>query len=304
MQNSVLVGILITLLSKKKVGLYELSLKYEVSSRTVIRYIDALSEGGVPIVSFRGRNGGYSILDSFRLSSMYFTPTEYDRLIACVEAMPIDEIGVSVLDKLKGLRKNESSAFSSSVDKIVIDTSFSPAFENKFNALSRATKNNQLTQITYHDKFGLLSIRDIEPLKFVYKDNVWYIYAYCRTREDFRFFKINRISGVKLFDENFNQRDYCLDTKTLNEFLKEREHIDLTISLEAEILAEVQEWLGEDSLIKKGTGYMAFASVPYDDFLINKLLTFGDKIKVIKPTKLIASFSKKLDKLLKYYNTL
>ncbi len=303
MQNSILVGILITLLSKKKVGLYELSLKYEISRRTVIRYIDALSEGGVPIVSFRGRNGGYGILDSFKLSSMYFTPAEYDRLIASIEAMPVDEIGVSVLDKLNGLKKNEST-FSSSANNIVVDTSFSAAFENKFNALNKAMKNSQLTQITYHDKFGLMSIRDIEPLNFVYKDNIWYVYAYCRTREDFRFFKINRISGIKLFDENYEKRDYCLNTKALNEFLNEREHIDLTISLDADILAEVQEWLGEDCLIKKGAGFMAFARVPYDDFLINKLLTFGDKIRVIKPTKLIADFTKKLNSLIKYYNTL
>ena len=43
MQNSVLIGMLTTLLAKDKVRAEEFAEKYEISTRTVIRYIDALS---------------------------------------------------------------------------------------------------------------------------------------------------------------------------------------------------------------------------------------------------------------------
>ena len=67
MQNGVLFGILMTLLNQKRASATELAAKYELSPRTINRYIDALGEAGIPIVSVSGRHGGFEIMDSFRL---------------------------------------------------------------------------------------------------------------------------------------------------------------------------------------------------------------------------------------------
>ena len=62
MQNGVLFGILMTLLNQKRASATELAAKYELSPRTINRYIDALGEAGIPIVSVSGRHGGFEIM--------------------------------------------------------------------------------------------------------------------------------------------------------------------------------------------------------------------------------------------------
>ena len=100
MQNGVLFGILMTLLNQKRASATELAAKYELSPRTINRYIDALGEAGIPIVSVSGRHGGFEIMDSFRLEAAYFTAGEYERLIESVKGFSGDKMAQKLEDKL------------------------------------------------------------------------------------------------------------------------------------------------------------------------------------------------------------
>ena len=87
MQQSDIFGILLTILNHRKVKREYLAEKFEVSTRTVQRYIDVLGEAGVPIISTRGKNGGFSVTDDFKLDSSFFTEAEVARIISCLNAM-------------------------------------------------------------------------------------------------------------------------------------------------------------------------------------------------------------------------
>ena len=300
MQNSILVGILSTLLAKKKVTAIELATKYEISVRTVMRDIDVINESGVPIVAYRGRNGGYGIIENYKLTSSFLTKEEYERIFSALETMPADKVTSSIRDKLTGLNTSSNTRLTQS-DKVIIDTGFSSAFKNKFNVLQQAITDRIETHVSYIDKFGDASERTIQPLSFVYKDNTWYVYSFCLTRNDFRFFKINRISGISLTENHFEPRHFLLNESVLDKFLKESEHVDVTLSFDNDALVDIQEWLGEQSVIKKGAGYVAYARLPYDDFLLNKLIAFGTKVKVVKPARLCTDLVKYVYSLLNHY---
>ena len=78
MQMNILVGMLSTLLSSDGVvKADELAEEFEISKRTVYRYIDVLSEGGIPIQSHFGRGGGWTILENYKLKSTFFTKEEF-----------------------------------------------------------------------------------------------------------------------------------------------------------------------------------------------------------------------------------
>lgn len=107
MQIPVLFAILSTLLSAEGVvKADDLAQKYEISKRTVYRYVATLSESGVPVESHLGRGGGWSILPSYKLKSTYLTEGESQFLFDLLAGSPSDE-AKSLTNKLSGLLRKQ-----------------------------------------------------------------------------------------------------------------------------------------------------------------------------------------------------
>ena len=80
MQTFLLFGILINILKKGKTTTQELANEFEVSRRTILRYLDKLAMAGVPLYGERGKNGGISIMKDYVFDKSFFTPQEKDFL--------------------------------------------------------------------------------------------------------------------------------------------------------------------------------------------------------------------------------
>jgi predicted DNA-binding transcriptional regulator YafY len=65
-----LVSLVLLLRQRGRLSAPELARELEVSTRTVLRDIEALSTAGVPVYVDRGRNGGFSLLPGFRTELM------------------------------------------------------------------------------------------------------------------------------------------------------------------------------------------------------------------------------------------
>ncbi len=103
MQTTVLIEMFTTLLVRRKITREALSEKFELSTRTITRYIDVLSKAGIPIESRAGIGGGYSLPDDFKLDRMLFCPAEYGRIaraLADTEHLYPDALNRTLLDKL------------------------------------------------------------------------------------------------------------------------------------------------------------------------------------------------------------
>jgi predicted DNA-binding transcriptional regulator YafY len=73
MKFEIMMCVLFELMSKKCVKASYLADKYEVSVRSIHRYINELEMAGVPIYTMRGNQGGFAIIDTFKFSSSFFT---------------------------------------------------------------------------------------------------------------------------------------------------------------------------------------------------------------------------------------
>lgn len=292
MQNGVLFGILMTLLNQKRASATELAAKYELSPRTINRYIDALGEAGIPIVSVSGRHGGFEIMDSFRLEAAYFTAGEYERLIESVKGFSGDEMAQKLEEKLKSLSKSVSDDFFLASDKLIVFNSDNKSLLGKLQTVKDALKKNLVLDIDYHAAEGNIGKRRIEPLCLYLRDGQWYVYAFCRLREDFRFFKLNRIFGCTKTQEKFSPRTFDGRLADFNE--RKSPRTDVTIAFKPNVLAEVEEWLGVENVVKSkdGNGYWGFGSFPYDKMLVSKIMGFGSNVKVLRPAKLVSEIRK------------
>ena len=80
MKYALLLKILFDLLGKRKVTASYLSEKYDISPRTVYRYVEELAKVA-PVYVKRGRDGGVSIADNYKLPMGFMTEKEYDAVI-------------------------------------------------------------------------------------------------------------------------------------------------------------------------------------------------------------------------------
>jgi predicted DNA-binding transcriptional regulator YafY len=60
-----LVALLGLLQARGQMSALQLAAELEVSPRTILRDIEALSTAGIPVYAVRGRNGGFALLDGF-----------------------------------------------------------------------------------------------------------------------------------------------------------------------------------------------------------------------------------------------
>ena len=98
MKLYVALGIFSELMRKDRVKASYLATKYEVSTRTIYRYLDILESAGIKTVTYSGYNGGLSIDKSYSVNFDILSQKEKDYLMYHIED---DSISKSIRQKLK-----------------------------------------------------------------------------------------------------------------------------------------------------------------------------------------------------------
>lgn len=292
MKYEIMLGILFELLSKKCVKAAYLADKFDVSTRSIHRYITSLEMAGVPIYTIRGNNGGFAIVDTYRLSSSFMTKIEFEQTISALEAIT-DSVPNKTLDsainKLKSANKNQESSFDIKSGGIIIDAGpwgDTVNYKAKLAVIQKSLEECKKLQITYHDRNGDITKRLIEPHVIVFKQGLWYVYAYCNLREEFRFFKTGRIEQAIITDEKFVKRDLSKMSLPLDFWHTNVVGEDVIMEIDKLCVSDVEEWLGIEHVKLINGKYIASANLPFDNGLVSKIMSYGKGIKVIEPQKL------------------
>lgn len=285
--------ILMLLLQKRKLTATEIANRYDVSVRSVYRYIEELTVCGVPVDVARGRYGGITIADTFRLPAGYFTREEYSATINALDAMASqisDEHLISARAKLESRQKSEKREMSVCGNVIVDGGTWgdSAKFSEKMHVCEQAVNECKSLHIDYISRGGEHTKRTIDPHVLIFKQNVWYVWAFCHAKQEFRTFKIGRIKSASFTGKEFKKREFTRDDIDLNFNRKSDELIDVTLKIEKNSLADAEEWLGIDNIEPRGNGFIARLTLPDDNVLVNKILSYGGAVSVVEPAELKA----------------
>lgn len=285
-------GILMNILnSPRPVSRKVLADKFEISERTVSRYVDAMSSDcDIPLVTSYGNGGGYSLADSYKLEQSFFTTAEYARILACLHAVKKDfndDVMMTLEEKFHNLSANvNDEKYLLKNDKLVIDSSAwqNPVqYRSAITVLNKAIDEKITLWMRYVDKHDSRSERLFDAYSLVLKEGVWYVYGFCHARQDFRLFKLSRIKDLTITKNRFEVREGSNVYEKLNEEFINRQKVDISIAFDGEALAAVEEWLGVDSVTNRDGCYYASGYVYSEDLLLQKLLTFGSHVRVLSP---------------------
>lgn len=127
MRASRLLALLLLLQVRQRMTTTELAGRLEVSRRTVLRDVQALSAAGVPVYAERGRHGGIVLLPGARLNASHLEPDEMETLlIGGLDSAQREELGLRAAQqmatrKINARRSTPDAPGVSLVDLVVVD---------------------------------------------------------------------------------------------------------------------------------------------------------------------------------------
>jgi predicted DNA-binding transcriptional regulator YafY len=193
-----------------------LAARFEVSSRTIERDLSALQQAGVPIYATPGRRGGYAIDVQHTLPPLNLSAAEVAAVataLAADTATPFTHAGRTALQKILAvLGEVDAEGVRELASRIrLFDDADGRARPPA--VVEGAIVAQRVLDITYRDKTGLASTRTVEPVAVLGVRPHWYLWAWCRSRQAPRSFRLDRITDAVMTDEAVPDRG--LDPATL-----------------------------------------------------------------------------------------
>lgn len=270
------------LLEKGRMTAAELAEKLEVSQRTVLRDVDALSAAGVPVYTAQGAGGGVALLPGHVLDKAALSDEEQRQLLLALQSLPGGE-GEQALTKLSALFRREPE------DWLQVNLSrwgAGTADSEKFQLLKRAVLERRVLRFHYASSYGSTRPRRVLPARLVFKGQGWYLQAYDPEREGYRTFRLSRILSPELTGEVFHQPlnppevDYSGEIPPLF-------RVSVRLRFARCMAYRVYDEFDQGCVSVQPDGSLLVETVfPEDQWLYGYLLSFGAAVEVLSPDTL------------------
>nr|WP_293841660.1 YafY family protein [uncultured Arsenicibacter sp.] len=210
-----LTAILTQLQTKRILTATELAQRFSVSIRTIYRDIRALEQAGVPVVTEEGK--GYSLMEDYRIPPVMFTESQANALILAEQLVLKNKDAsfirdyLEAIDKIKAvLKQNVRHKANLLTDRTRFDQNIHrERTSNNVSALQFALTNFRLTKIEYVNEAQQSSVRLVEPFALLSTEN-WLLVAWCRSRNQFRYFRLDRIKHLDVLNQSFTPHNMTL----------------------------------------------------------------------------------------------
>lgn len=299
MKTERLFQIVYYLLEKKSVTAPELAEKLSVSVRTVYRDVEALSMAGVPIYCIAGNGGGISLMPGFTIDKALLTEEEWRQILYALQSIKVADENVEKLVSKIGTVCGKQEA-----DWIEVDFSrwgHSKEDNMKFNTLRQAIIQKRIIEIQYIDAHGKQSIRKLEPVRLVFRNANWYVHGYCQSARNFRCFKMNRIVEIEVTDMIFHENYGEVPDLEVKGDLRE---IYFQLRISAKMAYRAFDDFGESHIQREKDGSVILsAKIPYDNWIITYILSYGTNVEILKPLWLKDEMKYNVKKLAEFYET-
>lgn len=305
-----LTAILIHLQTKRVVRAQELADRFGISLRTVYRDVRSLEEAGVPIGAEAGV--GYFLTD-YHLPPVMLTNAEVSALLLGAKFIEkwtdssVQTAFESALYKLKSvLKRPDQEHLDDLAPNVAVSKPLSrPSYtDGLLDGVQRAVAQHHVLTIDYQSISDAETRRDVEPVGLYHYGSAWHLIAFCRTRQDYRDFRVDRIRELTDTNQRFARRDRL----TLQEYLDRMDADMPLVAVTVVFQKSVTRYMGEQ---KYAYGFQREETV--DDrvrmqFLIPHLaefarwlLMFGDAATIEQPDRLLLMMQTLTEELRAHY---
>lgn len=295
----------------------ELADEFNVSERTIHRYMAMLDEMGIPIYSERGPYGGFSLVRGYKLPPLLFTPEEATvlymgaNLIKDVWGQTYNDAVTSVTAKLDNvlpddLRHEVMQAQQTLVVGGLTARDYRP-WEPTLHTLRQCIGERRCVQLQYR-AYGRQedTERVLEPYALTFQWGLWYLIGYCRLREDMRTFRVDRIQQSKPLEDTFDIPPDFSVREYLAHSLRFEPNYQVVVHLSSEVALETRQRHGHwmDITDEDDGSSIARFGVANLDWSVGWVLSYGAHARALEPPELIARVRQAAAEALKMYQAI
>ncbi|HFT2186165.1 TPA: helix-turn-helix transcriptional regulator [Bacillus cereus] len=305
-----LLDILIFASAKKAFTAQEIADEFNISVRTVHRYILDLSDMGLPIYAEQGRNGGYKVLTNRVIPPILFTEEEAVSIFFAFQSLsyyrdlPFNTEINSVTHKLYSSLQHDVKA---KVDKIRSYIAFwnpKRTIETPLlNEVLTAAIENKNLHFRYESN-SRIKTKHVHPIGVYAHDGLWYLPAYDFNVEKTLLYRVDRILSILSTEEN---EDTFMN---LEEWFASNSHVvhnptQLHVLLSTEGVRQCKSvpYLEEFVVTNEnGTGYIHSTIDKGEiNFITPLFYRLGKDAKVLEPIELIDGLRMRAKEVLHMY---
>lgn len=212
-------ALLVQLQSRPVVKSSEMATRFGVSLRTIYRDMHTLSEAGVPICGNAGV--GYSLVEGYRLPSLMFTKEEAmafltaEKVIEQITDTKNSNYFRQGMDKIRAALRSADKKYLHDMDNSIAvykNRNSGKGLPNSMQEILSSINEKLIIEIGYTNIDNVTTKRLLEAVGITYSHPNWYLSAWCHLREEYRMFRLDRISYIKNIDKNHTKEHPPLES--------------------------------------------------------------------------------------------
>lgn len=297
-----LISIIMILLKKDVVPANEFAQLFNVSKRTILRDMETLSLSNIPIYSIYGVNGGYGIMDEYKIDKRLLSSTDLENILTALnglEQILISEEVEVTIKKIEGMVSPLS--LKSSIQLSFYDWEGRSEILQTLKTIQESILMRRSVSFDYIDKDGNTTNRIVEPYQLHFSETSWYLKGFCLDRMRYRTFKLSRIDNLDMDEKTFIPREYLLEQERQPTYQPELVAIRALIS--PSIKDQFIERYGRKSIENYSSDYLlATIHVPQNNLGFQFLASFGTNLKIVQPRTYVEDFRNYLNKMVEKYS--
>lgn len=315
-----LTAILIQLQSHRITRARDIATRFGISLRTVYRDIRALEEAGVPIGSEAGV--GYFLAGGYRLPPVQFTPEEAralllaGKLVSQLTDVSVQRQHEDALYKIKAVLKEEQQEMLDDLEsKITVLDSPNRSSQPEptpadlhLEKIQQALLNRTVVEMDYFSpSSGQFTRRGIEPIGMVYYGDAWHIIAYCQLRQDYRDFRLDRMSKLGVTGQHYHLRDHLSLEQYLSRQSQTTDATLVKIHFNASVFPFIQQDRYRYGFVQEKItedGAENWFLVAEMNYFARWLLMYGNGVTIISPNQLQNTIQELIQELTLHYRNI
>ena len=308
MKTERLVSIIMMLLDKERIGAQELADRFEVSPRTIYRDIETINMAGIPVRSTPGVGGGFEIMQEYKVDKNVFSAADLSAILMGLSSLSGMVRGNELVNALAKVKRfipaDRAKEIELKANQIYID--LSPWMGNRniqpyLERVKTALQESRLLSFEYADRFGNKTVRTVEPYQIVLKGSHWYFQGYCRKREDFRLFRLSRISNLQMTRETFSPRDYQKPVLDFGDILKTMQ-TTIKLRVQKSAMDRLLDYCTCEQAVPDGEEHY-IVNFPFieNEYYYDILISFGDQCECLEPQHVCAEMKRRIQNMAALY---